>query len=153
MGMYRYTHESTCEHVNNSAGIQLSAYDTLKNAAGKRHPDGECTKLDFFVSGAVSGLIAQTVAFPIELIRRRLQVQSFIPDSSTLSSSASTSASSANVQTPRPSGFFPMFRHIIKSDGPLGLYKGLTPNYLKIIPAAGTSFLVFEETKRLLRMC
>jgi hypothetical protein len=30
----------------------------------------------------------------------------------------------------------------------MGLYRGLLPNYLKIVPAAGVSFLAFEQLKK-----
>lgn len=38
----------------------------------------------------------------------------------------------------------------IRREGIFGLYKGLLPNLLKLAPAAGISWYVFEETKLLL---
>ncbi len=36
----------------------------------------------------------------------------------------------------------------LSNDDCAGLYKGLIPNILKLAPAAGVSWYVFEETKR-----
>lgn len=40
-----------------------------------------------------------------------------------------------------------MFKKIIKQDGPLGLYRGLTPNFLKVLPAVSISYVVYEKTR------
>lgn len=38
----------------------------------------------------------------------------------------------------------------LKKEGYRGLYKGLLPNFIKLAPAAGLSWLVFEWTKQIL---
>lgn len=38
-------------------------------------------------------------------------------------------------------------RNILRSDGLLGLYRGLWPNLLKVAPSIGTSFLVYETVQ------
>ena len=40
-----------------------------------------------------------------------------------------------------------VLRQTVRNEGVLGLYKGLLPNLLKLTPAAGISWLVFEKTK------
>ena len=39
---------------------------------------------------------------------------------------------------------------IIRSDGPLGLYRGLTPNFMKVAPAVSIAYVVYEQLKSLL---
>ena len=39
---------------------------------------------------------------------------------------------------------------IVKEQGPQGLYRGLGPSFIKIIPAAGISFMCYEACKRIL---
>ena len=39
---------------------------------------------------------------------------------------------------------------IIRSDGPLGLYRGLTPNFMKVAPAVSIAYVVYEQLKTLL---
>jgi solute carrier family 25 (mitochondrial phosphate transporter), member 23/24/25/41 len=38
----------------------------------------------------------------------------------------------------------------VQTEGFRGLYKGVLPNLLKLAPAAGISWFVFEEVKRVL---
>ena len=43
-----------------------------------------------------------------------------------------------------------MFKNIIKQDGLIGLYRGLAPNFLKVLPAVSISYVVYEETRKAL---
>lgn len=47
-------------------------------------------------------------------------------------------------------GMFDVVFKTVKNEGIRGMYKGLTPNLMKIAPAAGISWYVFEESKRIL---
>ena len=38
------------------------------------------------------------------------------------------------------------FKKILKNEGILGFYKGLTPNLLKIFPTSGVFFIFYELT-------
>lgn len=40
-----------------------------------------------------------------------------------------------------------LFKQIMKTEGPTGLYRGLTPNFLKVIPAVSISYVVYEHIK------
>lgn len=42
-----------------------------------RRPNGTLDPITSFIVGAVSGTVAQTVAYPLDTIRRRVQVQEF----------------------------------------------------------------------------
>jgi len=42
------------------------------------------------------------------------------------------------------------FRSILTSDGVVGLYRGLAANFLKVAPAVGISYVVYEKTRGLL---
>jgi len=122
------------------AGIQLSVYDLTKELLLHARGRTVCDQVDFFVAGAWAGLVAQTAAFPIELIRRRMQVRGF-----DLGGVVDPSASAPKGGT----GFLHEIQSVIRADGFRGLYRGLVPNYLKIVPAAGVNFLVFEQAKTL----
>jgi hypothetical protein len=41
-------------------------------------------------------------------------------------------------------------RGIIQRDGPLGLYRGITPNFLKVAPAVSISYVVYERCRQTL---
>lgn len=40
-----------------------------------------------------------------------------------------------------------LFRQILQTEGPTGLYRGLAPNFLKVIPAVSISYVVYERLK------
>ena len=42
------------------------------------------------------------------------------------------------------------FQMIVLHEGVPGLYKGMLPNLLKVAPAMGITFVVYEKTKELL---
>lgn len=42
------------------------------------------------------------------------------------------------------------FRRIIASEGVGGLYRGITPNFIKVLPAVSISYVVYEYTSRAL---
>ena len=43
-----------------------------------------------------------------------------------------------------------LFRHILQSEGPRGLYRGITPNFMKVIPAVSISYAVYEYVRKFL---
>ncbi|TRY96762.1 hypothetical protein DNTS_014489 [Danionella cerebrum] len=40
-----------------------------------------------------------------------------------------------------------LFKQIVANEGPTGLYRGLTPNFLKVVPAVSISYVVYEHIK------
>mmetsp|Transcript_12196 Transcript_12196/g.19829 ORF Transcript_12196/g.19829 Transcript_12196/m.19829 type:complete len:395 (-) Transcript_12196:708-1892(-) len=71
--------------------------------------------------GAVAGLCAQTVCYPLDTVRRRMQV------------SGNTYSSTLNA-----------FSTIFRDEGPRGFYKGMTANALKVVPNNSIRFFAFE---------
>lgn len=47
-------------------------------------------------------------------------------------------------------GFRDVMQQTLKNEGWRGLYKGLLPSILKVGPAVGVSWIVYEESKRML---
>lgn len=43
-----------------------------------------------------------------------------------------------------------LFRHILSREGVLGLYRGIAPNFMKVIPAVSISYVVYENMKQAL---
>lgn len=48
------------------------------------------------------------------------------------------------------SGILGTFKHIIKTEGWAGLYRGILPEYLKVIPSVGIVFMTYEIMKTVL---
>ncbi|CAA22679.2 Carrier protein [Schizosaccharomyces pombe] len=80
--------------------------------------------------GALSGSTGATIVFPLNVIRTRLQTQG-------------TSAHPATYD-----GFIDCFYKTTKNEGFRGLYKGLSPNLLKVAPSVAISYLVYENCKK-----
>lgn len=40
-----------------------------------------------------------------------------------------------------------LFKHIVQTEGVRGLYRGLTPNFMKVIPSVSISYVVYEYLK------
>lgn len=40
-----------------------------------------------------------------------------------------------------------IFKHILRNDGPKGLYRGIAPNFLKVAPAVSISYVVYEQMR------
>ncbi len=43
-----------------------------------------------------------------------------------------------------------LFRVILKNEGIRGLYRGITPNFMKVAPAVSISYVVYEHVRKLL---
>lgn len=83
--------------------------------------------------GAVAGAVAQTFAYPLDVIRRHMQVE--------------------HVRNPEGSRHMTMrkvFSSILAKDGLRGFFVGLSINYVKVAPATGLSFVTYEYMKSLL---
>ena len=76
--------------------------------------------------GGVAGAVAQTITYPLDVIRRRMQ----------------TAIDSVNMLT--------LVKTIYKKEGLSGFYRGMLPNYLKVVPAIAVSFVTFEAVRGLL---
>ncbi|KAK2753266.1 hypothetical protein FQN54_007957 [Arachnomyces sp. PD_36] len=79
-------------------------------------------------SGAVAGLVSQTSSYPLEVIRRRMQVGGAVGDGHRL-----------NIPETA--------RTIFLEKGARGFFVGLTIGYMKVVPMAAVSFFVYERGK------
>lgn len=43
-----------------------------------------------------------------------------------------------------------VFKHIVRTEGLSGLYRGITPNFIKVLPAVSISYVVYENASRAL---
>ena len=44
-------------------------------------------------------------------------------------------------------GFAGMLKNIVKTEGFKGLYRGILPNFLKVLPAVSISYVIYENAK------
>lgn len=106
--------------------------------------------------GAVSSTCGQLASYPLALVRTRMQAQgtslrekkkildAFFSFEYLLTLSFPSLAVCDGDSRVSMSG---LFRQILQSEGPTGLYRGLAPNFLKVIPAVSISYVVYENIK------
>uniref|UniRef100_A0A8C6WSL0 EF-hand domain-containing protein n=1 Tax=Neogobius melanostomus TaxID=47308 RepID=A0A8C6WSL0_9GOBI len=113
------------------AGIDLAIYETLKNRYLQQYGSSSSDPgvLVLLACGTVSSTCGQLASYPLALVRTRMQAQAAC-DGDSRGVSMST-----------------LFRQILQSEGPAGLYRGLAPNFLKVIPAVSISYVVYEHIK------
>jgi len=105
----------------------FAGYELLK---GYLIPDeGEIVVFRKLFCGALAGAISQTLTYPLDVLRRKMQVTGM-----------------SNIEY-KYSGAIQAATMIVQTEGLKGLYKGLWPNLLKVAPAIGTSFVVYEYAK------
>uniref|UniRef100_A0A4W3JI77 EF-hand domain-containing protein n=1 Tax=Callorhinchus milii TaxID=7868 RepID=A0A4W3JI77_CALMI len=115
------------------AGIDLAIYETMKNMY-VQHSGGNVSQPSVFVllgCGTISSTCGQLASYPLALIKTQMQAQA-----------GSTGSPQLNM--------IHIFKRILKQDGFLGLYRGLAPNFLKVIPAVSISYVVYENMKHML---
>ncbi|XP_068107184.1 solute carrier family 25 member 43 [Hyperolius riggenbachi] len=98
-------------------------------------PGGQLTILQNFVHGCLAAGIAQTLSFPFETVKKKMQAQSHVLPH----------CGGVDVHF---NGVFDCFKQIVKIKGVLSLWNGLTANLLKIFPYYGLMFSTFECCKR-----
>lgn len=86
--------------------------------------------ISYALIGACSGSIGATVVYPVNLLRTRLQAQ-------------------GTVLHPQVyGGFKDVYMKTLEKEGWRGLWKGITPNLLKVVPAVSISYMTYESTKK-----
>ncbi|XP_049347843.1 uncharacterized protein LOC125812382 isoform X1 [Solanum verrucosum] len=118
--------------VGPNLAISFSVYDTVRSYWQSHRPD-DSTVLVSLACGSLSGVASSTVTFPLDLVRRRIQLEG--------------AGGRARVYK---TGLFGTFSHIIRTEGLRGLYRGILPEYYKVVPSIGIVFMTYEKMKQLL---
>ncbi|BGP28737.1 hypothetical protein JCM10296v2_000473 [Rhodotorula toruloides] len=127
--------------VPTSAGVapyvafNFASYELLKiqlmDHNSDHHEPGTFAKL---LCGGVAGAVSQTLTYPADLLRRRMQMVGL----------------KSQALGYEYTGAWNAVFSIIRQDGIKGLYRGLWPNLLKCAPSIGVSFAVYEWSKETL---
>ncbi|GAB4834534.1 Mitochondrial adenine nucleotide transporter adnt1 [Ancistrocladus abbreviatus] len=130
-------------------GLNFSVYESLKDWLVKENPfglvqDSELSVTTKLACGAVAGTVGQTVAYPLDVIRRRMQMVGWRDASSVV---VGDGRSKAPVEY---SGMIDAFRKTVRHEGVGALYKGLIPNSVKVVPSIAIAFVTYEVVKDIL---
>lgn len=100
-----------------------------------REPPFRFTPLQNFVNGCVAAGVAQTLSYPFETVKRKMQAQSArLPH-----------LGGVDVHF---TGTVDCFIQVVKNKGVLSLWNGLAANTVKIVPYFGLLFTCFEMCKQ-----
>lgn len=128
------------------AGLSFYSFEYLKFGCMKYLPGLTCRKCEKntgglvlmvpakLICGGLAGAIAQSVSYPLDVTRRRMQLALMNPDTKHFAQ-----------------GMFSTLSHIYKEYGVVkGLYRGMSINYMRAIPMVAVSFSTYELCKQLL---
>jgi len=109
-------------------GISFSTFEFLKKKV-PRNDKGELISSYKLICGGVAGGLAQTVSYPLDVVRRRMQTHGY---------------GDGRVEINLKKGSLETIYLIYKNEGIAALYKGLSINYIKVIPTSAIAFYTYE---------
>ncbi|KAA8648160.1 coenzyme A transporter [Aspergillus tanneri] len=130
-GMSFLTHDTVGDWLRSP---RLAPYTTIPDSelsSQERPRKGrrlQLTAAAELFAGALAGLVSQTSSYPLEVIRRRMQVGGVVGDGRRL-------------------GMVETARMIWLEKGFRGYWVGLTIGYVKVMPMVATGFFVYERLK------
>ncbi|CAK9312835.1 unnamed protein product [Citrullus colocynthis] len=107
------------------------AYDTLRKAYRKIFKQERIGNIETLLIGSAAGAFSSSVTFPLEVARKQMQVGAL---------------SGRQVYK----NVIHALVSIFEKEGIPGLFRGLGPSCMKLVPAAGISFMCYEACKRIL---
>ncbi|CAI0427352.1 unnamed protein product [Linum tenue] len=127
--------------VGPNLAIGFCVYESLKSFWESQRPNcvwsnvrpNDSKTMVSLGCGSLSGIAASTATFPIDLVRRRMQLEG--------------AGGQARVYT---GGLVGAFGQIIKNEGLRGFYRGILPEYYKVVPGVGIVFMTYETLKTVL---
>ena len=90
------------------------------------------------ISGVLASVLAKTAVFPLDLVRKRLQVQ------------GPTRSKYIHTNIPEYRGVIRSLIQINRREGVRGMYRGLTVSLMKSAPASAITMYVYERTLHLM---
>ncbi|KFK36685.1 hypothetical protein AALP_AA4G156200 [Arabis alpina] len=128
LGLYKGL-GATMLGVGPSLAINFAVYESVKSF-WQSHRSNDSTLIVSLGSGGVAGIASSTATFPLDLVRRRMQVEG--------------AGGRARVYN---TGLLGTFKHIFKTESIRGLYRGILPEYYKVVPGVGIAFMTYEVLK------
>jgi solute carrier family 25 thiamine pyrophosphate transporter 19 len=111
-------------------GVFFAVYETLRpHLSGLDLPFGSGGA----VAGTVASVLAKTGTFPLDLVRKRIQVQ------------GPTRRRYVHKNIPEYKGTVGAVRTILRQEGLRGLYRGLTVSLVKAAPASAVTMWTYER--------
>ncbi|KAG6671875.1 hypothetical protein I3843_16G029100 [Carya illinoinensis] len=116
------------------AGLKFYIYEELKRHVPEEHQKSIVMRLS---CGALAGLFGQTFTYPLDVVRRQMQVESLQP-------SVQGNARYRNT--------LEGLTVIVHNQGWRQLFAGLSINYMKIVPSVAIGFTAYDMMKSWLQI-
>ena len=110
------------------AATNFFAYDTLRKAYKRAFNQEEIGNVTTLLMGSAAAAISSSATFPLEVARKQMQAGAF--------------------NGRQYKNMLHALLSILEVEGIPGLYRGLGPSCMKLVPAAGISFMCYEACKR-----
>lgn len=123
--------------ASKSTNCSTGSSQSNKRAPIEASSKGGKTKVTLvnMASGALSGVASTLVIYPLDVLRRRMQLQGL-----------------HRSQPGQKKGALNEVLTILRVEGFAGMYRGLTPELCKIVPMVGCTFCVYEAMRDLLQV-
>lgn len=132
-GLYRGL-GATLVGVAPSLAINFAAYESLRGRAALAAPNAPPAALAL-VAGSAAGAVSAVCCFPLDLVRRRMQLAD---------APGGPAGAAAGSLRRMPSAA----AAVLRRDGMRGFYRGIVPELGKVVPGVGIAFSVYEFAKR-----
>lgn len=120
----------TIQSVKNDKKFEPKVNET--NETSKYY---ELTVPGKLICGGLTAVVAQTITYPLDVVRRHMQLVTMLTDS----------------VTRQKAGIYDTFIYVINKYGVInGLYRGISLNYIRAVPMVSTSFCFYELSKNFL---
>ena len=113
-------------------GLNFAIYDFLITQGEDNTTSKKSIGLSGY-AGSISGAVSKIIVYPLDTVKKRIQIQSVYGSSSTYYN-----------------GMWDCLATTIRIEGIQGLYRGLFPSVLKTTLGSGLAFTFFRTTKNLL---
>ena len=122
------------------SAVDLTTFEYLKRHITARNARlRHCSEEDAHPSnvvtagiGAFSGALGASLVYPLNVLRTRLQAQG------------------TAIHPATYAGMWDVTVKTVKGEGLKGLFKGITPNLLKVVPAVSITYVVYDNSKAVL---
>ncbi|KAL3675887.1 hypothetical protein R1sor_025835 [Riccia sorocarpa] len=127
------------------AGLKFYIYEILKSNLPE---DGEPSITGKLACGAVAGCLGQTFTYPLDVVRRQMQVQG----NKGLELDTRITEYHMKGTIPPFKGTFDGLIKVMETQGWRQLFAGMSINYMKLIPSVAIGFTVYDGMKSWLRV-
>ncbi|XP_073049710.1 probable mitochondrial adenine nucleotide transporter BTL1 isoform X2 [Primulina eburnea] len=105
-------------------------YETIKKSVCLAKKKESLSRAEMLLVGALSGLTASTISYPLEVARKQLMVGA--------------------IRGKCPPHMAAALAQVVREEGLMGLYRGWAASCLKVMPSSGITWMFYEAWKDIL---